>query len=123
MIDCGNWVLPRQRLLGNQRTEIPYDRSHVAVRQLEPGAGKRVRELIGMLVEASRDLFVSGIEAQGEIRSQHGWTAMLFGIERIGDRTVPRAILWSPLVSAGGALRQLPFVVEKVLEEVVAPLC
>src|SRR5947207_2249773 len=32
------------------------------------------------------------------------------------------AILRSPLMGAGGAFRQFPFVAEQVLEEVVAPL-
>ena len=52
MIDRGNRVLPQQRLFGNQRAEVPRDRPHVAVRQLEPGLGERVRELIGILEEA-----------------------------------------------------------------------
>ena len=52
MIDRGNRVLPELRLLGNQRAEIARERSHVAVRQLEPRLGERVGELLWMLVEA-----------------------------------------------------------------------
>ena len=52
MIHRGDRVLPWQLFLGNERAEIARDRAHVAVRQLEPRAGERVRELIRMLVEA-----------------------------------------------------------------------
>ena len=46
-------VLPDQRFLRHQRAEITRARAHVAVREFEPGAGKRVGELIGMLVESA----------------------------------------------------------------------
>ena len=72
MIHRGDRVLPRQRLLRNERAEITHDRAHVAVRQLEPRPGKRVRELIRMLEEAPRNLFVSRVEPQREVRGQHG---------------------------------------------------
>ena len=52
MIHGGDRVLPQQRLLRNERAEITRDRAHVAVRQLEPRPGKRVCELIRILVEA-----------------------------------------------------------------------
>jgi hypothetical protein len=52
MIDCGDGVLPRQFLLRNERAEITHDRAHVAVRELVPGPGERIRELIRILVEA-----------------------------------------------------------------------
>src|SRR5581483_1645289 len=46
----------------------------------------------------------------------------LRGIVRIGNRPGTSALFWRPLVRAGRALRQLPFVVEQVTEEIVAPL-
>ncbi len=52
MIDGGNRVLPHQRLFGDERAEIPHDRAHVAVRQLEPRPGECVRELIRILEKA-----------------------------------------------------------------------
>src|SRR5581483_5164746 len=45
----------------------------------------------------------------------------LGGIVRIRDGVRTRSILGCPLISAGRALRELPFVAEQVLEEVVAP--
>src|SRR6185312_14231067 len=47
-----NRILPDQRLLRDKRAEIANPGPHVAVGQLEPGAGERVGELIRMLVEA-----------------------------------------------------------------------
>jgi hypothetical protein len=53
MIRCGDGVLPDQSLLRHERAEVALDRTHVAVRELEPSAGERIRELLRMLVEAS----------------------------------------------------------------------
>src|SRR5271168_1755417 len=47
---------------------------------------------------------------------------MLRGIVRIRHRAVAFAILRFPLMCTGRTLRQFPFVVEQVGEEVVAPL-
>ena len=44
MIDGGNGVLPDQLFLRNQRAEVARDRTHVAVGELEPGAGEGVGE-------------------------------------------------------------------------------
>ena len=71
MIDGGNRILPDQIFLRHLGAEIARLRTHVAVHQLEPRARKRVRELIGMLEEAPRDLFVGRIESQREIGGQH----------------------------------------------------
>ena len=77
MIDRGDGVLPRQFLLRNERTEITHDRAHVAVRELVPGPGERIRELIRILVEAPRNLFVNRVEPQREVSGQHGWRVTL----------------------------------------------
>src|SRR5215831_13854321 len=116
MIDSGDRVLPWQMLLRNEWPKITLDRTHIAVRQLEPRASKCIRELIRMLVEAPRDLFVCGVEPQREIRGQHGWRTVLRGIERIRDRTSARAIFRSPLVRTSRALGQFPIVLEQAIE-------
>ena len=120
MIHRGDRVLPDQRLLRHERAEIARDRAHVAVRELEPRAGKRVRELIRILVEAPRDLLVGRVEPQREVRGQHGRHMLLRLVEGVRDRGGGAFRL--PLLRTGRALRQLPFVVEQVVEEVVAPL-
>src|SRR5436309_12064728 len=56
MIHGGNGVLPQQRLRRNERAKIPRNGSQVAVRQLEPSLGERVRECPRVLVEALRNL-------------------------------------------------------------------
>jgi hypothetical protein len=62
MIDCRDGILPDQFLRRNFRAEIAYARTHVAMRQLEPGPGKGICELIRIFVEAPRDLFVGRVE-------------------------------------------------------------
>ena len=47
---------------------------------------------------------------------------LLRRVVRIRHRAAPAPFFGHPLVRAGRALRQLPFVAEQVLEEVVAPL-
>ena len=46
VIDRGDRVLPDELFGRNLRAEIARARAHVAVRQLEPGAGERVGELV-----------------------------------------------------------------------------
>src|SRR5579862_2157014 len=75
-----------------------------------------------MLEEASRDFFVSRIEPQREVGSQHGWGATLRLVERIRHRAGAGAILRRPLICTSRALGQFPFEAEQVLEVVVAPL-
>ena len=53
---------------------------------------------------------------------QHGRRVMLRRVVGIRHCTGTRATLRLPLVRTSRALRQLPFVAEQVLEEVVAPL-
>ena len=89
--------------------------------EFEPRACEGVRELVWMLQEAPRDLLVGGIEAQGEIGSQHGGTDPLRRVMCARDRAGAAIVFRTPLVRAGGALGQLPFVTEQVLEELVTP--
>ncbi|MGY4499848.1 hypothetical protein ACVWYH_003779 [Bradyrhizobium sp. GM24.11] len=120
VVDLRNRILPDQRLLRHQRAEVALNRTHVAVGELEPGAGERVRELIGIFEEAARDLLIGRIHAQREVGRQHRRAMLLRLVERIRNDRV--GILGRPLVRTARALRQLPFVVEQVLEEIVAPL-
>ena len=62
MVHGRDRVLPDQHLLRHERAQITLDRPHVAMGQLVPGAGERVRELVGMLVEAARDFLVGRVE-------------------------------------------------------------
>ena len=113
-------VLPDQRLLRHERAEVACERAHITMRELEPRAGKRVRELIRILVEAPRDLLVDRVEPQRQVRRQHGRLMLLGLVEGIRDAGLRAFRL--PLFGAGRALRQLPFVFEQVLEEEIAPL-
>src|SRR5580704_5589091 len=122
MIDRGNRVLPQQSFFRNQWAKIARQRSHVAMRKLVPSLSERFCELLRILVEALRDRSVNWVEAQSEVRGQHGWRMTLGWIVRIRHHAGACAILWCPLMSAGRALGQFPVVLEQVGEEVVAPL-
>src|SRR5215471_17592000 len=74
-----------------------------------------------MFVEATRDLFVSRVEAQGEVCGQHGWRMTLGWIVRVRHFARACAIPRCPLVSAGRTLGELPFVAEQIFKEVVTP--
>ena len=84
--DRGDGVLPDQLLGRDLRAEIAGARAHVAVRQLEPGPGERVRELVRVLHEAPRDLLVGRIEPQRQVRGQHGRQVLLRRVVRIRHR-------------------------------------
>ncbi len=86
MIDRRNGVLPDQLLRRDLRAEIACARAHVAVGELEPRAGKRVRELIRMRVEAPGDLLVGRIEPQREVRDQHGRRVTFRRVKGIRNR-------------------------------------
>jgi hypothetical protein len=64
MIRRRDRILPEQRFLRHVLAAIAHDRAHVAMRELEPGAGKRIGELLRILIEAPRDLLVGRVEPQ-----------------------------------------------------------
>ncbi len=120
VVHRGDGVLPDEVFGRDLRAEVACARAHVAVRQLEPGPGERVRELVRVLHEAPRDLLVDRVEPQRQVRGQHGRQVLLRRVVRVRHRRL--GSLGHPLVRAGRALRQLPFVAEEVPEEVGAPL-
>ena len=71
--------------------QITRARTHVAVREFEPRSRKGVRERFGIGVEAPRDLLVGRIEAQREVRGEHGRGVPLGRVVGIGNRAGPGA--------------------------------
>ena len=112
-------VLPDQILFRHFRPEITGLRPHVAMDQLEPGAGECIGEGLGIVQKALGDLAELGVETQGQVGGEHGRLVELARDMRI--RNDLRRILGHPLLGARRRLGQLPLVVEQVLEEVVAP--
>ncbi len=53
MIDRRDRILPNQLFLRHFRAEVARTRPHVAVGQLEPGAGEGVGQLFRVLIEAA----------------------------------------------------------------------
>ena len=70
VVDRGHGVLPQLRLR-DPRAEVARDGSHVAVQQLVPGLGERLRELVRVLEEPPRDRLVDRVDAQRQVGRQH----------------------------------------------------
>ena len=121
MIDRRDRVLPHLGLR-NPRTEVPGDRPHVPVQQLVPGLRKRGRQLVRMFVKPLRDRPIDRIHLQRQVRRQHRGRVPLRRVVGIRHRALGLGILGRPLEGAGGALGQLPFIVEQVVQEPMAPL-
>src|SRR5436190_16603216 len=62
------------------------------------------------------------VQPQGEVRGQHGWRVTLARVVGIRNRAGACATLRLPLMRPSRALRQLPFVAERILEVIVAQL-
>ena len=120
VVDRGHRVLPDQHLGRHLGAEVADDRAHVAVGQLEPGAGERVGERLLVLGEPPGDRLVDRVEAQRQVGGQHPRLALAVA-ERVRHQVVARAALGPPLVGARRALEQLPLVAEQDVEELVVP--
>ena len=62
---------------GHLRAEVAGARPHVAVGELEPGAGEGVGEGVRVLEEAPRDLLVGRVRPQRDVGGQHRRRAAL----------------------------------------------
>ena len=121
VIDCGDGVLPEQNFLWNEWAEIADDGAHVAVGELEPGACERVGKLVGMGLEALRDLVVCGVEAQGEVGGEHHRRVLPARDMGVGNEACTRTVFRVPLPGTTGTLGDFPIVTEKVIEIFVVP--
>jgi len=122
MVHSGNWILPDQYLCRHLCTEVALNRSHIAVGQFVPGAGKSIGELIGILVEPARNLFVGRIHAHAEVCGQHGGLVTLSFVVRIRHQICRGTAFGNPLGGPCRALAHLPLKTKEVFEVVVAPL-
>ncbi len=120
MIHGGHRVLPELRRR-DPGPEVPGARAHVAVEQLEPRASEGVGELVGVLVEALRDRGVDRVDLQREVGGEHHRRVALRGVVRVRHGALGLGVLRPPLLRPGGALGELPVVLEEVLEEAVVP--
>ncbi|KAI9147020.1 LOW QUALITY PROTEIN: hypothetical protein HJFPF1_13051 [Paramyrothecium foliicola] len=112
-------VLPGELLLGYFGSEVARAGTEVTVKQLEPGLGKSIGQLVGVLEPAFADLAVLGVVDEGEIGGQHGGTVELGLVEGVG--VVEGSIDSLPLLGAGRRLDEFPSVAQERLEEAVAP--
>ena len=91
------------------------------MRELEPGAREGIAEGLRVFEEAARDRSVLRVHPQGEVARQHARFAALRRIVGEGNHVGPAAVDRTPLVSATGALHELPVVREQDVEELVVP--
>ena len=114
--------MPDQVFSRDVRTDITGLRAHVAMGQLEPGAGEGIREIGRVIVETFGNLPVLGIHLQRHVGVGHHRVASdgrVFDIHRlVFFADVDRL----PLRGAGRALPQFPVVVEQQVEIAVIPL-
>ena len=73
MIRCRDRVLPDQVLGRHLTAHIAAFRPHIAVRQLKPGARKRVGEFVEIFVEPAGDFQIGRIRAQRDVGRCHHW--------------------------------------------------
>ena len=113
-------VLPDQLLRRNLGAEVADPRAHVAVGQLEPGAGERVGEGLLVVLEAPGNRLVDRVEAQRQVGGEHPRLALAVAV-RVGHQAGAAVVLGPPLLGPRRGLELLPFVAEQDVEELVVP--
>ena len=93
VIDGGDRVLPDQVFGRDLGAEVADLRPHVAVGQLEPGAGEGVGERLRVLVEAARDRLVDRVEAQRQVGRGHHRPVLLRRVVRVRDHVLRLDVL------------------------------
>ena len=117
----GNAVLPHPVLLGRQRAEVPGDRSHIAVEQLEPGLGEFLGQFLWVVEPTAGDLLVDRVHPHREVGGEHRRVSLALALGH-RHRVGPAVVLRLPLIRAGRTLGQLPLVAVKDLQVAVVPL-
>ena len=118
----GDGVLPDQVFSRHFRADVANLRTHVAVGQLEPSAGKDFGEVLGVFVEALRDLAVSGVHLHGHVGVGHHGHDFDRRIFHVSGHVFGLDVDRTPLVRTGGALGEFPLVVQQQVEVAVVPL-
>ena len=115
-------VLPDQVFGRHLRAQVQALGAHVAVGQLEPGAGVGIGKLIGVGQEVARDFFVGRIELEREIGRGHRGRVLLARVVRVGDHVLGRHVFGTPLDGTGSRGHLLVVVLEQHLEIAHVPL-
>ena len=122
MINRRHRILPAQHFLRCIRADVTGARAHIAVGQLEPGAGKRIFERLGVLQPVLRDLLVGRIGAQRQVRREHDRRVIHALAVGIGHELLVLGVLGLPLDGAGRALRLHPFKTVQIFQILHRPL-
>ena len=121
-VACGDRILPDQIFGRNVGAIVIGLRSHVAVGQLEPGAGEGVGEILGIGAETLADLVVDRIDLHRHVGVGHHRHFPLRRVRRVKRHLAFRHVDRLPLVRACGRLRQFPLIAEQVVEIAHVPL-
>ena len=121
VVEGGYRVLPDQLLAGDLGAEVANDRTHVAMRQLEPGSGEGIGELRRVLVESPRDRLVHRVHPQRHVGRGHHRRVRPRRIVRVGHGSLGLRVRWRPLLRACRATCQCPVVREQSIEVGVVP--
>ena len=113
---CRNGILPNQILGWNVRTQIQHLRPHIAVRQFEPCARKRIGKSRRIVMEAARDRAIDRIHFHRHIRRGHHRQMGDAGIMGIHHAVFGRTVHRVPLLRPRGAFAQGPVIFEQDLE-------
>ena len=117
----GNRILPDQIFSWHIRPHITAFRPQIPVGQLEPGAGKGIRETGRISAETLGDLAVLGVELQRHVGVCHDGVVANGRIFHIHRLVLFPYIDGLPLPGTGRALFQFPLVVEQQVEVAVVP--
>jgi hypothetical protein len=115
-------VLPEQLLRGDVRAEVAALRAHVAVQQLEPGAGVLVGEVLRLAVEPLGDGAELRVGDERDVGGGHHRRDLAALDVRVVGEVLGLHVLGPPLLGAGRALRELPLVLEEQVEVAGVPL-
>ena len=112
----GDRILPNQVLGGHLGADVADLGAHVAVGQLEPGAGEGVLEVLRIGHELLADPVVDRVHLHRHVGVGHHRHAALRRVRRIDRHVIFADFHGLPLLGAGRALGELPLVSEEHLE-------
>ena len=114
--------MPDEVFLRHFWANVAHLRSHVAVGEFEPRTHKDLGEVIGVFVEALRDLAVLGVHLHRHVSVGHDGVGATAGVFHIGRFVFLLDVDGLPLPRASWALFELPVVGEQEVEVAVIPL-
>ena len=108
--------MPDQITFRHVRSKVAHLRPHIPMRQLEPGTGKGIRELVRIGVKVTRDFFISRVHAHRHVSGGHHDRHFFRCIRRMRCHVLFRQIFGMPLLRTCRAAPKFPFIAEQHIE-------